>query len=85
MKTKEEQFEYTDYLYGLQQDVLLQRLENETLDTDYLKAWQIAGEICDALLEDNINISARQHEKMAEIIHGHQDKAWDNHNQVWVD
>lgn len=51
----------------------------------HLEAWQIAGQICDMLGESDINTTARQHEKMANILTKYGDKIWDAHTQEWRD
>lgn len=51
---------------------------------EWSTAWQLAGEVCDLLHEDEIETTARQHERIANLLSTRDGNRFDTHNQLWT-
>lgn len=51
---------------------------------DWTTAWQLAGEVCDLLAEDEIETTARQHERIANKLQSRAGQKFVSHSQQWV-
>lgn len=52
---------------------------------DWTTAWQLASEVCDLLAEDDIDTTARQHERIANKLQSRAGYRFSSHTQTWID